>query len=354
MEKARDEARQHPGREGRQHGQPGVDAAPDQHDADGAAGGEGAIHGEVRHIQDAEGEVDADGHQAPDQALPHGAGQGVQQSGEEIHNERPSFSVSSGGSCQRRTRALVRRWRDPRETRFQGEGQCPSPAGNGSAFDGRVVLGNGDVQGLAVGGVVHLGDVGGGLHGHGGDVSLALEDLHGHLTGDGAQLIVVDGEGGDAAAGADALLTRNHGDTGGQDHVGDGLGVLSGLVVGGDVDDIGGVAGGLGHGGDVVAVGEGEGSAGVAHVGEALGHLIHLILAVGLGGAVQQAHGLGVGEELLQHGGLAVQGSEVGGAGDIAAGGAGPAVHLQGGGVVGDGGAQDGDVAGGGGGGGFR
>ena len=57
---------------------------------------------------------------------------------------------------------------------------------------------------------------------------------------------------------------------------------------------------------------------------------------------------MGVGEQLVEHLGLLVQGGQVGGAGDVAPHGAAPVLQLQGGGVVGDGGAQNGDVRGGG------
>ena len=44
---------------------PDVLAREQAHDADCAAGAEGAVHGQVRHIKDAVGEVNADGHDAP-------------------------------------------------------------------------------------------------------------------------------------------------------------------------------------------------------------------------------------------------------------------------------------------------
>lgn len=46
----------------------------------------------------------------------------------------------------------------------------------------------------------------------------------------------------------------------------------------------------------VVHIGEGKVGAGVAHAGEGLGDHLHLIDGVGLAGAVEQAHVLGVGE----------------------------------------------------------
>lgn len=71
---------------------------------------------------------------------------------------------------------------------------------------------------------------------------------------------------------------------------------VGGGVVGGDVDDVGAVTGALGDGGQVVHIGEGKVGAGVAHAGEGLGDHLHLIDGVGLAGAVEQAHVLGVGE----------------------------------------------------------
>ena len=64
-DKAGGEARQHGG----QQGHPDVLAREQAHDADCAAGAEGAVHGQVRHIKDAVGKVNADGHDAPDEAL---------------------------------------------------------------------------------------------------------------------------------------------------------------------------------------------------------------------------------------------------------------------------------------------
>ena len=74
MEDAGDRTGQHAHDEGNEGGQPGIDAAGDQDRRDGAAGGERAVHRQVRDIQDAEGDVDPDGHDAPDETLGHGAG----------------------------------------------------------------------------------------------------------------------------------------------------------------------------------------------------------------------------------------------------------------------------------------
>ena len=66
-------------------------------------------------------------------------------------------------------------------------------------------------------------------------------------------------------------------------------------------------------------------------------------VGVGLGGAVEQADLLYVGQDLLHHLELLGDRGKVGGAGDV---GAGPVVVLDqaGGGVVGDGAAHDGDI----------
>ena len=99
---------------------------------------------------------------------------------------------------------------------------------------GLVVLGDRNPEGLAVGRVVHLGDrlvVANAL-------GLAGQNLHGHLAGYLAQLVVVNREGRDAAAGAEPALAGDDGDAGRDDDVGYGLGVVGGGVVG----DLGGFA----------------------------------------------------------------------------------------------------------------
>ena len=74
MEEARDKARQHAREKGAQQGDPGIAAQAHQHDAQGAAGSQSAVHRQVRHIQDPVGHIDADGHNAPQEALGHRAG----------------------------------------------------------------------------------------------------------------------------------------------------------------------------------------------------------------------------------------------------------------------------------------
>ena len=58
---------------------PDVLAREQAHDAHSAAGAEGAVHGQVGHIQDAVGEINADGHDAPDKALCTGTRQSARQ-----------------------------------------------------------------------------------------------------------------------------------------------------------------------------------------------------------------------------------------------------------------------------------
>ena len=77
MEQSRNESRQQTGEESTQQSQPTVQAAPDQHYSHGAAGGDGAVHGQVSHIQHPEGDVYADGHYAPYKALRRRTGQCV-------------------------------------------------------------------------------------------------------------------------------------------------------------------------------------------------------------------------------------------------------------------------------------
>ena len=77
VEKTGDEACQHTGEHRAQQGDPGIEAAADQHDADSAAGCQRAVDGQVRHVQNAEGDVNADGHNAPGETLCGSAGQGV-------------------------------------------------------------------------------------------------------------------------------------------------------------------------------------------------------------------------------------------------------------------------------------
>ena len=85
VEQTRDKARQHTGQRGRHKGDAHRHTVEHQHHADRAARAEGAVNGQIGHIQNAVGNVHADGHDAPDEALCHSAGHGVYQRGQEIH-----------------------------------------------------------------------------------------------------------------------------------------------------------------------------------------------------------------------------------------------------------------------------
>ena len=85
VEQTRDKARQHTGQRGCHKGRAHRHAVEHQHHADCAARAEGAVNGQIGHIQNAVGNVHADGHDAPDEALRHSAGHGVYQRGQEIH-----------------------------------------------------------------------------------------------------------------------------------------------------------------------------------------------------------------------------------------------------------------------------
>ena len=115
----------------------------------------------------------------------------------------------------------------------------PRERGSGGVFrlNGDEVLGNLNLKDLAVG-LVELLLKGGVLDLHLTGIAFALEDLGGHLTGDKAQIIVGDGQRHTAAAGAEVLLTRDHGDLLLQNHVVNELGVGGGGVVGGDVEHV--------------------------------------------------------------------------------------------------------------------
>ena len=68
---------QHSGSGSRQHRDPDIMSAHQHHDADGASGTHGSIHGKIRDIQDTEGKINADRHNAPDKPLGGGSRQRV-------------------------------------------------------------------------------------------------------------------------------------------------------------------------------------------------------------------------------------------------------------------------------------
>ena len=124
-------------------------------------------------------------------------------------------------------------------------------------------------------------------------------------------------------------------------------GVVGHGVVRGDIEHVAAVHGALHHRGHVVGVGKGILRAGIAQLFQLGLHGVHLILAVGLGRAIDQTHGLGLGAPLLNHGRLLVQRRQVGGAGHVGAHQAGKVADLQRHAVFGNRGAQHGDGAGG-------
>ena len=174
-------------------------------------------------------------------------------------------------------------------------------------------------------------------------LGLALQNLNGHLARGVAQILVVDGEGKQAAGHAHALLASHEGElilladlTDLRSARGDG-------VIGGGVQRVDLAHGRFDDGLDLVGARDGEVGVLQAQLVEFLLGGLDLDIGVGLGGAVEQADFLNVGQDLLHHLELLGDRGEVGGTGDV---GAGLIVVLDqaGGGVVGDGAAHDGDI----------
>ncbi len=70
---------------------PDVHAGEQAHNADRAAGGKRAVHRQIRHVKDAVGDIYADRHDAPDEALRTGTGQGTGQVGKSCKNIQNVF-----------------------------------------------------------------------------------------------------------------------------------------------------------------------------------------------------------------------------------------------------------------------
>ena len=85
MEEACDEAREHAHKHGYYCSQPDVHSADREQYADGSACRERAVNRQVGNVEHPVGDVYADGHNAPHEALAHGAGQPVQQRLQELH-----------------------------------------------------------------------------------------------------------------------------------------------------------------------------------------------------------------------------------------------------------------------------
>ena len=91
VEQAGDKAGGQTGQHRHQQCQPDVHAGKQAHDAHSTAGAERAVHGQVGHVQNAVGQVYANGHDAPDEALRTGTGQGTGQVGKSCKNIQNVF-----------------------------------------------------------------------------------------------------------------------------------------------------------------------------------------------------------------------------------------------------------------------
>ena len=158
--------------------------------------------------------------------------------------------------------------------------------------------------------------------------------------------MVVDGQSCNAAAVADALLARDYRDACRDNNICDRLSAGSGGVIGRNIDNVAAGSSLLGNRRNIVRVGERELGAGVAQLLKQRLDGVDLVLGVRLSRAVQQTYILRVREQLLEHIGLTVERCEVGGAGDVGAGLAGPVGDAQGGAVVGNRGAENRNIRG--------
>ena len=109
------QAGSHTGKQTHQEGahqrQPGITAGAHEHHAHRAAGGQAAVYRQVSHVQDAVGDIYADGHDAPEESLGNGAGRSIQKGGKKSHIEYLIFLFWNGdrvfpetyNSCGRKT-----------------------------------------------------------------------------------------------------------------------------------------------------------------------------------------------------------------------------------------------------------
>jgi hypothetical protein len=79
MKQAGHRAGGHSDQKSDQRGNPGIDPVCNQNGGHRASGRYGSVDRQIGHIQDPEGDVNADGHNAPDQSLGDGTGQLVEQ-----------------------------------------------------------------------------------------------------------------------------------------------------------------------------------------------------------------------------------------------------------------------------------
>ena len=85
VENAGDEAGQHTGDDGGDERHRHGTAVQRQNNAHGAAGAERAVHGQVGHIEDLIGDVNANGHYTPDKTLSGRARHGTEQGRQKLH-----------------------------------------------------------------------------------------------------------------------------------------------------------------------------------------------------------------------------------------------------------------------------
>ena len=95
VKKAGDESCKHTCQQRAQERHPRIEPRADEHDADGAAGGERAIDGQVCDVQNPVGDVHADGHDAPRKTLCGGTGQRIHQRRKKTHMDTPFTSADA-------------------------------------------------------------------------------------------------------------------------------------------------------------------------------------------------------------------------------------------------------------------
>ena len=94
VQQAGDKAGGQTGQHRHQQCQPDVHAGKQAHDAHGTAGAERAVHGQIGHVQNAVGQVYANGHDAPDQALRTGTRQSTRQVGKSCNDLQNNFLLN--------------------------------------------------------------------------------------------------------------------------------------------------------------------------------------------------------------------------------------------------------------------
>ena len=139
MKQAREGTGGQASQEGHQQGHPYVVAMEHHHDAHGTAGAHGAVYRQVRQVQDFKGDVDADGHDAPDKALGQSPWQGIEQVREKVHvtssvsdeipRDRPSRGKGGKGSVPFSALYGLVQWSGMCCGAISSPAQCSLPAG---------------------------------------------------------------------------------------------------------------------------------------------------------------------------------------------------------------------------------